>query len=168
MGFLLAFIVPAAGCIESTEAIDRIELYPVHNPQETPPGAWLFLEDNDPMPANPWEFREHVVTGFWVRIRINKDLKENVTFTKYTIFCTADSSEKTVGQPDDLGPYEPGQVVLLNHGRPWQIPAAYGQYEFRVYLGDRIVSQAFFNVLDLLSVSRLSSGLSSPEKHLPQ
>jgi hypothetical protein len=140
--------VLTVSCSDSNTPVDRIELYPVHNPQEVPPGGALASPGKDPMPTYTWDFPERIVTSIYVGVRISENLKEDVTFTKYTIFDPADSSEYEVGLPEELGPYEPGQIPLLNHNNPWPIPAERGQYEFRIYLDDRVVSRAIFNVVD--------------------
>jgi hypothetical protein len=145
---ILLVILPVTGCNRSSEPIERIELYPAHNPPEVPPGEGLYFGSIDPMPTQAWDFPELIVTSIFVGIRISKDLKEDVTFTKYTIFDPVVSSEYELGLPEESGPYEPGQILLLNLYDPWAIPAAKGQYEFRIYLGDRIVSKALFNIVD--------------------
>jgi hypothetical protein len=135
-----------SGCNTSPSTVDRIELYQVYDPQAVPPGGSLADPQKNPMPATVWDFP--VGEKLYVGVRINKSLKKDVTFTKFTILNPATSAEYEVGLPEELGPYEPGQIILLNYGDPWTLPSEKGLYQFRIYLGERIVAIALVSVVD--------------------
>jgi hypothetical protein len=79
-------------------------------------------------------------------IKLSKGLKENIIFTQYTFFNIGTSAEFKVGLPEQLGPFEPGQLPLIAFDDPWPVPTETGHYEFRVYLGNRVVARALFNI----------------------
>ncbi len=79
---------------------------------------------------------------------MDKDLKENVTFTKYTFFNKNTSIEVNVSQAEQLGPFQPGQIPLIAFDNPWAAPIQKGQYEFRIYLDNQIVSRALFDIAE--------------------
>jgi hypothetical protein len=135
-----------AGCSNSPGPIDRIELYQVYDPQAVPSGGPLSNPKINPMPTTVWDFPAGV--KLYVGLRLNESLKKDVTFTKFTILNPATSSEYEVGLPKELGPYEPGQITLLNYGDPWTLPSEKALYQFRIYQGDRIVSIALVSVTD--------------------
>jgi hypothetical protein len=134
------------GCNNAIQPIERIELDKAPPGQEIPTAVSLSIIEKDPMPATKWEFLSS--EKLYVGIRMSKDLKENVTFTKFTYFNKDTFVETTVGFPKELGPYEPGQLQLLNLYDKWTLPTEHGSYEFRIYLGERIVSEALFNIID--------------------
>jgi hypothetical protein len=133
------------GCNKPSEPIDGIFLYKASNERVVPPGYGLTDPEMDPTPAIVWEFKssDKILLG----IRLSKDFKEEITFTKYTFFNKDNSEELNVGLPEELGPFEPGQIPLINHRDPWTLPIETGHYELRVFLGERIVSKAFFDIV---------------------
>jgi hypothetical protein len=139
-------LIMLPGCNTSPSAVDRIELYPVNNPQVVPTGGSLSQPQKNPTPATVWNFSAGVKV--YVGLRISKDLKEDVTFTRFTIANPTTSVEYEVGLPKELGPYKPGQTVILNFGDPWALPTEKTMYQFRVYVGDRTESIALFSVTD--------------------
>jgi hypothetical protein len=143
---LSLWLVLVPGCNNSPVTIDRIELYQVRDPQAVPPGGSLSNPQKNPMPTTIWTFP--VGVKLYVGLRISKDLKGDTTFTKFTILNTATSTEYEVGLPKELGPYEPGQILLLNYGDPWTLPSEKALYQFRIYLGTRIESIALISVVD--------------------
>jgi hypothetical protein len=141
----LLFVL-TAGCGKLPEPIDRILLMKAPHGQEVPPAAYLSFTEKDPMPIIVYEFSS--ADKLYVGIRISKELTENITFTKYTIFNKDTSAEWEIGLSGELGPYEPGQIPLLNLYDKWVLPTEKGHYEFRVYWDNRIVSKALFNIVE--------------------
>jgi hypothetical protein len=139
-------LIVASGCNNSPNPVDRIELYQAYDPQAVPPAGSLSYPQKNPMPATVWDFPAGV--KLYVGLRINKSLKEDVTFTKFTILNPATSAEYEVGLQKELGPYQPGQIILLNYGDPWTLPSKKALYQFRIYLGERIESIALISVVD--------------------
>lgn len=74
---------------------------------------------------------------------ISRQLKTEVTFSKFTFFNKAAGTEGEVESPGDLGPFKPGSAHFLG---PWEVPGEKGEYELRVYVGDEVVASALFNV----------------------
>jgi hypothetical protein len=139
----LLFVL-TVGCVKLPEPIDRIQLFKALDQPGIPTAGSLADSQKDPMPTIVQEFSSSDKIFFG--IRLSKDLEENVVFTKYTIFNKDTSTEFKIGLPEQLGPYEPAQVPLIAFEDPWTLPNEPGHYEFRVYLGNRIVSKALFNI----------------------
>jgi hypothetical protein len=140
---LISFLT--SSCI-SPDPIDRIELYRVYDPQAVPSTGSLASPQINPKPTTVWTFP--VGVKLYVGLRINKSLKKDVTFAKFTILNADTSKEYEVGLPRELGPYKPGQIILLNQGDPWTLPTEKALYQFRIYQGDRIVSIALVSIVD--------------------
>ncbi len=79
-------------------------------------------------------------------LSINQQLDQNITFSKYTFFNRKSGEETEIGVQDDLGPFEPGQVILIAWINPWPVPDEPGNYELRVYMGNEMVASAVFEV----------------------
>jgi hypothetical protein len=139
----LLFVL-TVGCVKLPEPIDRIQLFKALDQPGIPTAGSLADSQKDPMPNIVREFSSSDKIFFG--IRLSKDLKENVVFTKYTFFNKDTSAEFKIGLPEQLGPFEPGQITLIAFDDPWTLPTETGRYEFRVYLGNRIVSKALFNI----------------------
>jgi hypothetical protein len=77
---------------------------------------------------------------------INRENKKNITFSRYIFFNKRTGQEIEVGNPDDLGPFEPGQILIVSHPDFWTVPEQLDIYELRVYMGNDIVASALFEV----------------------
>jgi hypothetical protein len=141
---VLLLVILSTGCIKSPDPIERIALFKASDKPGIPSTAFLADPQKDPMPDSVWEFSSHDKIFF--AVRSSKDLKENILFTQYTFFNIGTSAEFKVGLPEQLGPFEPGQLPLIAFDDPWPVPTETGHYEFRVYLGNRVVAKALFNI----------------------
>ena len=121
-------MVLAAGCAGTSGLVDRIELFKATDNLGVPTAASLAVSDKDPEPGTVWEFSPEDKIFFG--IRLNKDLEENIVFTKYTFYNRDTSAESEVGLPEQLGPFEPGQIPLVAFDSPWTLPEPAGSYEF--------------------------------------
>jgi len=136
----------SAGCAGLPDPIERIQLFRASNQPGIPTAGYLSLSGNDPMPDMVYEFSSS--DTIFLGIRMSKRLKENVIFTKYTIFNKDTSVETNIGFPEQLGPFTPGQIPLIAFDDPWDLPSKTGQYEFRIYFDNRIISKALLNIVD--------------------
>ncbi|MDD5083088.1 MAG: hypothetical protein PHU08_06945 [Dehalococcoidales bacterium] len=147
-GLLLVLITASSltGCqFTGSDPVEVIRVFKARPGTPVPTGGWG-LASSDPYPDavqvvfSPGE-------KMYLGLRISGRLKSDVTFAKYTFFNKGTGVEVVVAaSPDDLGPLEPGSVVLLGFSDPWAIPTTAGSYEFRVYLGDRVVAAALFDI----------------------
>ncbi|OGO22208.1 MAG: hypothetical protein A2144_05140 [Chloroflexi bacterium RBG_16_50_9] len=82
----------------------------------------------------------------YLGLRISERLETDITFSRYTLFNRDTGEEVEAGLPSDLGPFKPGQTTLVGFKNPWILPADPGHYELRVYLDDKVVASARFEV----------------------
>jgi hypothetical protein len=138
------FIVVIVDCTKLSDPVNQIRLFKVFD-QEVP--SWVpNPSEKNPMPSIVWEFKAS--DKIYLALQLSKNFNEKITFTKYTFFNTDTSDELNVGLPEQLGSFEPGQVVLINYNDPWILPTKTGHYELRLYWDNRIVSKAFFDVVE--------------------
>jgi hypothetical protein len=132
------------GCTKLQQPVDSIQLFKAQDKPGIPTGGWLVGSKKNPMPGIVYKFSSSA--KIFCGIRLDKNLKENVTFTKYTFFNKNTSGEVNVGQAEQLGPFQPGQTPLIAFDNPWAAPTQKGQYEFRIYLDNHMVSRALFDI----------------------
>jgi hypothetical protein len=77
---------------------------------------------------------------------MEKCLVGSITFSRYTFYNRATQKETEIDGSGQYGPYKAGQVVFLGGSYPSSVPSEPGTYEFRVYLGKKIVASALFEV----------------------
>jgi hypothetical protein len=78
---------------------------------------------------------------------MSKWLKGNVTFSKYTFLSKATGREMEIQTTDDdMGPFEQGQVLMVDVPNPWPVPRDPGTYELRIYVRDKVVGSAVVEV----------------------
>jgi hypothetical protein len=77
---------------------------------------------------------------------MSKRLKEDVTFSRYTFFNKATGKEVEIEATNELGPFEPGAILEVALQNPWPVPSEPGTYEVRIYLDDKVVASAVFEV----------------------
>lgn len=118
-----------------------------------PPGGWgVSLGSPEPYPKGIQQIfvpGEKIALG--LNISLGPDSKntpgENIAFSKYTFYNTETGEEKEIEvEGDDLGPFQMHSVVLIAWLHPWPVPSAPGTYEFRVYLRNKVVASALFEV----------------------
>ena len=103
-----------------------------------------------PAKANPYPdwiqetFRSgsHMFPGI-----IITQLKKSVTFSRYTFYNKETGEELEIGLPADLGPFASISWNLIAQSNPWLVPSEPGIYELRVYLDEKIVASALFEVV---------------------
>jgi hypothetical protein len=139
-------IVLPAGCTKLPQPVDSIQLFKAQDQPGIPTGGWLIGSNKDPMPGIVYRFSSS--DKIFCGIRLDKALKESVTFTKYTFINKNTSVEVNVSQPEQLGPFQPGQIQLIAFDNPWAAPTQKGQYEFRIYLDNHIVAEALFDIAE--------------------
>jgi hypothetical protein len=139
-------IVLPAGCTKLLQPVDSIQLFKAQDQPGIPTGGWLVGSKKDPMPGIVYQFSSS--DKIFCGIRLDKDLKQNATFTKFTFFNRNTSVEVTVSQPEQLGPFQPGQIPLIAFDSPWAAPTEKGRYEFRIYLDNHIVARALFDIAE--------------------
>ena len=118
------------------EAMPRIPPWFIHD---------FFLDPPDPHPDSvqgPFSPGDRVN----LLLVISKEIKETVTFTRYAFANKRTGREVEVGEPEELGPFEPGQIRVISFNNPWLVPEQPDIYELRIYLDDDVVASAVFEV----------------------
>ncbi len=82
----------------------------------------------------------------YVFIVVNPRRAESVTFSKYTVFNRQTEVETELPARGGLGPINPGTGIYVASDSPWDVPTQPGHYEFRVYVGSKVVASARFDV----------------------
>jgi len=137
---LSLLLLPVYGC-QTPTPVKEIRLGKavwLEGPQP-PPGVWLSL------PASPYNDAVLLVNKseeIIIIIELEGEIKNPVTFTRFTFYNKETGTEEIIELSEDLGPLEPGESDRWET----QVPYEDGEYELRVYLGKRIVAWALFNV----------------------
>jgi len=77
-----------------------------------------------------------------IGIKLDKRFNSEITFSKVTLLHRETSEEVEIIS-HDLGPFEPGQVFYLPY---YSVPSKQGIYEVRVYLNQKVIASALFEV----------------------
>jgi S1-C subfamily serine protease len=144
---LMALVTLApVGCQQSTpDIIEVIAIFPAESGSPPPTGAWAYDRKSDPHPdriQRVFNLGDRMFLG----LRISEHLEADITFSEYTFFNRDTAKEIEVGLPGALGPFEPGRVILAGFENPWMVPADPGNYELRIYLDNKVVASARFEV----------------------
>lgn len=123
----------------------------------------LFLDPPEPHPdfmQGPFSPGDKMNLG----LVISKENKEDITFSKYTFTNKRTGYEVEVGRPEDLGPFEPGQVRFIAYINPWLVPEQPDIYELRIYVGNDVVASVLFEVkkhefIDSIGISKIGPGV---------
>jgi hypothetical protein len=113
------------------------------------PGPWELNPSRNPHRTHVWfvlTSSETADTGLFAGLVMEKYMVGSITFSRYTFYNRATKKETEIDGSGQYGPYKAGQVVLLGGIYPWSVPSEPGTYEFRVYLGKKIVASALFEV----------------------
>ncbi len=165
IGLILAIslvLIQVAGCSKAPPPVYFIQVFKARPvlPPSFAEGIWIM-----PPNPNPEHVQEVLNPGdkIYIGLVINRENKENITFSKYTIFGRDTGQEIEVGVPGELGPFEPGRIAEVAFDNPWAVPEQLGIYELRVYMGDEVVASAVFEVkkhdpIDSIGVSRARPG----------
>jgi hypothetical protein len=138
---LLALVECRLGEAHVVEVITIFKSEPSTPP---PPGGWALAQTN-PKPDdvqrvfNPDE-------EMFIGLRISDRIEKEVTFSKYTFLNQETGVEEQMELADDLGPFEPGQKLLVAFDNPWPVPDIPGTYKLNIYLDDSVVASAIFKV----------------------
>jgi hypothetical protein len=133
------------GC--QPDEIDVVEVITILKSEPgtpVPTGGWALV------PSNPHPDNVQYVFGpgeeMYLGLRISDRIDKEVTFSRYA-FLNEDTGEAVqAGSTDDLGPFQPGQKLLVAYDSPWPVPAVPGTYQLKVYLDDTVVASAIFEV----------------------
>jgi len=139
-------LLASVGCQQSTpDIIDVITIFPAGSGSPPPTGVWAWDRKPDPHPdriQRVFNLGDRMYLG----LRISERLETDITFSRYTLFNRDTGEEIEAGLPSDLGPFEPGQITLSAFQNPWMVPADPDNYELRIYLDDKVVASARFEI----------------------
>ena len=137
---LLLSLSTITGC-QNNNVIESIKLLPISQ-SNAPPLDGMFWQIN-PGP-HPTVVQGSFLTGDELQLGLVISVNaESISFSKYVFYNATDYSEELVpATSSQLGPFEPA-VHLIG---PWQVPNTTGEYEFRVYSGEKVVASAKFVV----------------------
>jgi S1-C subfamily serine protease len=142
---LLMILVPV-GCQQNApDVVEIIAIFPAESGSPPPTGAWAYDRKPDPHPdriQRVFNLGDRMFLG----LRISEQLETDITFSRYTFFNRDTGEEIEAGLPSDLGPFEPGQITLSAFQNPWMVPADPDNYELRIYLDDKVVASARFEI----------------------
>ncbi len=148
VGLLLVAAAALSGCA-SPEPVFDISVEKVEQPPPGPP-----LPGTPPsLPLTPEPHPTEVQQVFqpgdvmYVFIVVNPRLSKSVSFSKYTVFNRKSKAETDLPPNGSFGPYNPGTGFAVAYEDPWTVPAEPGNYEFRVYVGSKVVASARFDVV---------------------
>ena len=165
-GLILAVILTATqlvGCSKAPDPVYFICIYKArpHVPKGLGEGIWI-------RPPNPHpDFIQGTFSPgdkIFLGLVINRENKEDITFSRYTFYNKRTGQEPEVGASGDLIPFEPGQITLVAFSNPWMVPEQPDIYEVRIYMGSDVVASALFEVkkrdpIDSIGVSKVRPGV---------
>jgi len=139
--FLMLFLfVFTIGC-STPNTVQKIIILPRPSGDAIPPGGWALDPSTNPFPSKVQEVfqpGQELIIG----IKIDEHLKNNVTFSKVTLF-NRETMNEVVVISSDLGPFEPGQAPYLPY---YAVPNEKGSYEVRIYIDQKVIASALFEV----------------------
>jgi len=138
--FTLFLFTLTIGC-SASNPVQTIIILPRPSVGGIPTGGWAMNPSTNPFPSKVQQVfqpGQELIIG----LKINKQLKNNVTFSKVTLF-NRETKNEVVVLSSDLGPFEPGQAFYLPY---YVVPNEKGSYEVRIYLDQEVVASALFEV----------------------
>lgn len=144
---LLLLGLLTAGCTALSNPVSFVQLFKVQDggPAIPPPGPWA-----EGVPTQAFPTLVQIAVGrqdkMFAGIVVNRRLTHKITFSRYTFFNEATHVEEQLGAISDLGPFVPGQVLLVGMPYGWNVPTTPGMFQFRIYVDDKIVATARFEV----------------------
>jgi hypothetical protein len=140
----------------AASTIDYLRASPVRSIQlkSVPPGSHVMVLPGFsllylPKNPHPAQIQTTILPGDGLSAIIEMDYsKGSVTFSKYTCFKRDTREETEIKTNNESGAYRPGlgQIFILGGRDGWPVPSEPGIYEFRIYMGNRIVASAVFEV----------------------
>ena len=145
VSLLAVAVVPLGGCSRTPVTYIQVFKTTSGTAAGVPPGTWA---EGVPVRPRRTEVQAVFMPGdrIYLGIKIDPRLSGNVTFSRYTFFNTAARQERPVEDAKELGPFEPGQVLLVGLPWGWPVPSAAGRYEIRIYVGEKVIASAAFDV----------------------
>jgi hypothetical protein len=141
----LLLISSVVGCRSGkTDVVEHIMIFKSEPGDPPPPGGWALL------PPNPYP--EDIQGVFspgdkmFLGLSLSSDISGEIKFSKYTFLNQETGMEEQVELADDLGPFEPGQKLLVAFDNPWPVPDIPGTYKLNIYMDDSVVASAIFEV----------------------
>lgn len=117
---------------------------PAGSPAPPPTGEW------DIVPRNPHPPQSQAVCrpdeSVAVLLVLDKFPGEDLYLSRFTFYSRTGKHEIEIPAGNNQGPYQPGEIITLGIPDPWPVPDTPGIYEFRAYLGSKIVASAVFTV----------------------
>jgi hypothetical protein len=75
-------------------------------------------------------------------VMLDKKYKGDINFSRITFFNKGTSDQIEIGSSHDLGPFTPGSIL----DGEYYVPIQTGKYEVRIYVKDKVVARALFEV----------------------
>ncbi len=143
MALITSLLLAPAGCqLVRIDVVEVITIFKSEPGTPPPPGGWALV------PSNPHPDYVQYVFGpgekMQLGLRISDRIEKEVTFSGYAFLNEDTGEEVRVGSTDDLGPFQPGQKLLIDN--PWPVPPVPGTYKLKVYLDEAVVASAVFDV----------------------
>lgn len=146
---VLLTLLPLVGCSRQPNPVFSISIEKVKVEPPGPPSTGPL--PSVPLTPEPYSTRVQQVfqpgDRMFVFMFTNLRLTKTVTFSKYTFFNRQSRVETNLPPNGSLGPFDPSTGFSVAQENPWTVPAQPGQYEFRVYVADRVVASARFDVV---------------------
>ncbi|MFC1968788.1 serine protease, partial [Chloroflexota bacterium] len=145
---LVVLLASVAGCQQSTpDVVEVIAIFPAESGAPPPTGAWG--SPGGSIDPHPDRVQRVFSPGdkMYLGLRISSKIEANVTFSRFTYFNKETGEEIEVGSSSDLvRAWGPGQVNLLAFNNPWPVPDEPGEYQVGIYLDNKVVASARFEV----------------------
>jgi hypothetical protein len=135
------------GCSTKTPVlIDRITVMKEPSDHRLPTGYFGPLPE-EPIPQSgvvgaPY----HPGDKIFIILSLSENLKDAVTFSRFTFYNQETKVEIDLPVPEGLEPFTPGQIWAVAFDDYWTVPDEPGNYELRVYVGKQEAISATFAV----------------------
>ena len=127
-------------------AVETIRVMKTSPGEPPPPGGWAMT----PSGAYPTDVQEVFQPGEKIMLGLSisdRSIGGEITFSGFTFFNRGTGAEQAIDvSPGSFGPWETGSTFLVGYHDLWDVPFEDGEYELRVYAGDKVVASALFNV----------------------
>lgn len=144
---MFGLILFGSGCSSQTPVlIDRITVMKEPRDHLLPTGYFGPLPE-EPIPqfgvvGAPY----HPGDKIFIILSVSKNLKDAVTFSRFTFYNQQTKEEVDLPVPEGLEPFTPGQIFTVAFDDYWTVPDEPGNYELRVYVGKKEAISATFTV----------------------
>ena len=89
----------------------------------------------------------------YIGLKVKRDLKDTVTFTRFTFYNLQTKTETELAVPEDNPAFYPGGTDLIAFNDPWLVPGDTGVYELRIYYGAQLVAAITFAVREKIGLA---------------